>query len=567
MNLDRLSELLSAYVDGEVDDRERVLVERILREDASARRLLEELRRTIQVVSSLPRHGAPPTLATDLEAQLERAELLGDAEPNVVHLSERRASWTAWLAVAAMLGVVVVSGWWFLQGGKSNGFGDMESKVASLDRDEGQPSISASPPVSPSGTLLGGGAAAVSGVAGATMESQLAAGVDSSSLIKQSFAPEEVRLQVVASTQGERDRLATMLAERFSKQNTENLSARARSRTARKPIGSFFLVGKPGVNFDDPQQRQVLIRVPRSQAARVVDDLASIAGSQDRVALQAGPVAVQGASKARDLIQLVGNLSPQEQAANAERTPSSKSESKSELQDETVGLVREAGEFPKEPADSDHFDPLGGFLRIVGIDKDLLPDGHTGSGSLSASEPRLNGAEPPSYESVATSDGARQTTSSADGPATFLDPASPSSSSSPVPAPERVAANEGAEVSSRESFLAGEKEKQPAPDPTRRESRSLVKRRQAAAEESVAKAKAAEGGSRQDAEKLAAHREREPVNEDAVRRKIASPSNVGKTTAAGDDYVTIVIEFVVPTPPKAPLPPAKKPVDGRPSKS
>ncbi len=565
MNPDRLSELLSAYIDGEVDERERALIERILREDASARRLLDQLRRTIQVVSSLPRHGAPPTLATDLEAQLERTELLGGAEPGAAYASEQRPPWTAWFAIAAMLGVVVVSGWWFLQDRRPNGPGSPESTVAS--RDERQPSSAAIPSPNPAGTLSGGDAAPMRHVAGPTMESQLAAGVEPSLLMKQSFAPEEVRLQVVAATERERDQFAASLAKRFARQDAEDLASRTRSRLAGKSIGSFFLVGKPGVNFDDPQQRQVLIRIPRSQAAQVVDDLASIVGSQDRVALQAGPVAVRGASKARSLIQLVGNLSPQDQTANAEGTRSPNGESKSELLDERVGPTNKPGESPKQLADWEHFDPLGGLLKIVGIDEDLVAGGRSDSGTSSQSEPSPKGLGPRSSDRVAMAGKAGEAPSSAEGPAATGDEADSLPPSSPAPAPDRIASNEGAEVPFRETFLADKKGEDSTPDATKRETRSLVRRRQIAAKNAVAKVKETDDKSLGESRDLVALRERERTDRNSMERKIASSSNGGETNTAADDFVTIVIEFVVPTPPKVPLPPVKKPTNGVPTKS
>ena len=77
MDQEQLGELLSAYLDGELDVREAEAVERILKEDASARHLMENLRQTVSVVSSLPRHSAPSGIAEDLQLTVERSELLG----------------------------------------------------------------------------------------------------------------------------------------------------------------------------------------------------------------------------------------------------------------------------------------------------------------------------------------------------------------------------------------------------------------------------------------------------------------------------------------------------------
>ena len=79
MDMERLGEQLSAYLDGELSEQEKALVERALREDAGARRLLDELRRMAANVESLPRHAAPDSILEDVRFQLERSELLGDS--------------------------------------------------------------------------------------------------------------------------------------------------------------------------------------------------------------------------------------------------------------------------------------------------------------------------------------------------------------------------------------------------------------------------------------------------------------------------------------------------------
>lgn len=102
-------EQLSAYLDGELTDAERVSVERLLAADPAARALLDELRRTAELVAGLPRAEAPLDFAENTVARLERADLLGEAATPV---GATRRPWLArGLALAASLALVVTAGW------------------------------------------------------------------------------------------------------------------------------------------------------------------------------------------------------------------------------------------------------------------------------------------------------------------------------------------------------------------------------------------------------------------------------------------------------------------------
>lgn len=70
---DRDLELLSAYIDGELDDRDRVDFERRLAGDAPLRDALAELRATVALVRELPRLKAPRSFALDPAIHQRRA--------------------------------------------------------------------------------------------------------------------------------------------------------------------------------------------------------------------------------------------------------------------------------------------------------------------------------------------------------------------------------------------------------------------------------------------------------------------------------------------------------------
>lgn len=107
----RQLEQLTAYLDGELSDTEREQVEAMIARDPSARRLLEELRRTARFVSDLPRAPAPPGLSAEITARLERAALLGEsADARPVKFSV----WARVFVAAAALAIIVTSGWLLL---------------------------------------------------------------------------------------------------------------------------------------------------------------------------------------------------------------------------------------------------------------------------------------------------------------------------------------------------------------------------------------------------------------------------------------------------------------------
>jgi len=71
-------ELLSAYLDGELSDADRLAVEERLHRDPAARQTLDALRQAVAATKLLPRGRAPAELADAVRARLERRALLDD---------------------------------------------------------------------------------------------------------------------------------------------------------------------------------------------------------------------------------------------------------------------------------------------------------------------------------------------------------------------------------------------------------------------------------------------------------------------------------------------------------
>lgn len=103
-------EQLSAYLDGELSERERAGVERLIAQDPRAARLLNELRRTSHLLRSLPRAAASADLAAHIADRMEREALLGDANA-LGGESRRPLGWMKPLSLAAGFVLIVTAGW------------------------------------------------------------------------------------------------------------------------------------------------------------------------------------------------------------------------------------------------------------------------------------------------------------------------------------------------------------------------------------------------------------------------------------------------------------------------
>ena len=307
MTHDQLAELMSAYLDGEVDAREKALAEAALRTDPAAQRLLDELRHTVAVVGGLPRYAAPSALAADLDAQLERTEILSSFRVDAHHSALRKAPWRASLRAAAMLALVLGAGWWFL----------------SRQQEKRPDSLALAP--KPAEKLIEGPATTLNRptkpAPGIPADTLLASGADPVVLVGNSFEPEPIRLRVMARDAKERDTLKKEFVNQLAQANTENLARRGASSEKKGEVGSFYFEGKPGVNFANAQDRQVLVRMPQASVESMVDDVAAGAKIRsEQVELQVGAAVVRGRDNAQNILHtLTQKDQPKSVAAEAAR--------------------------------------------------------------------------------------------------------------------------------------------------------------------------------------------------------------------------------------------------------
>ena len=102
-NKPEIDELLSGYIDGELSERQRTELKRLLKHDSQIGERLAQLKKQKQLLSALPAVSAPEELLDDVKATLERRYILDqcgssrDESAGVRHLMFRRV-----LTVAAM---------------------------------------------------------------------------------------------------------------------------------------------------------------------------------------------------------------------------------------------------------------------------------------------------------------------------------------------------------------------------------------------------------------------------------------------------------------------------------
>ncbi|MHC4696492.1 MAG: hypothetical protein ACYTFA_07115 [Planctomycetota bacterium] len=424
LNRAKLEELLSAYLDGEVDSREAKLVEGVLGKDESARRLLDELRQTANVVSSLPRHDAPKSIADDLWSRIERNELLGDLEATPASPRDRWSRLPGLLSMAAMLTLVVGGVLWIINSGQGPGAPQVD-RVAMAPAEREEPavprgaveksairrkgSVERSTDEVPAKRKKGtagrarrhgvarrselpthrakGEANAVSKVppqprgripeqqertnllASADVEQKLAAGLDAGNLRHHRFANETVRLQLTMRDEARREALTGRMVNYLNKRRITDLSAdKTKGRKRRRPTGGFFYRGQPGTNFDDTNQRQILVRVPRRELDGLFAQVAEDAEAAEEVALVSGATVVSGLGEARNVLRYGDDGGPHVVSKERARTPGGQMATDAA---DTTAISAEAGDEPETGVD--RF--LTDVMKAVDLDTDRKDEG------------------------------------------------------------------------------------------------------------------------------------------------------------------------------------------------
>ena len=358
VNREELSELLSGYLDGELNDDDVAVVERVLLKDQDARKLLEELRQMVHVVGALPRHDAPPSIAEDIAAHMERSELLGDADAlESVAGPKGRSPWSTLLSMAAGIAVVASGVLWYTsdpgmepaghvvvstfkpadnESSAFRGESPKESrddvalkKTASLETTsvggkvlrEGDSSVSTkASPERRSSRLARKNrarnfarsadarsdlpAVSVSPLARFDREKLLASlnveqilVVDGqvSHLRKHPFHNEKVQLAILARDREESGEFARRLVDALESRNVVN-AATSTDETALTEISKngFFLQGASGINYRDKRQEQILVYLTASDRDALLEEIGQWAEFPNEVELQVGSIRLRG---------------------------------------------------------------------------------------------------------------------------------------------------------------------------------------------------------------------------------------------------------------------------------
>ena len=305
LSREQLGEWLSAYLDGELDEQQTRLVERTLREDETARRLLEELRQTVAAVSSLPRHAAPSSIHEQIQLHLERGELLGDLPSSTPRSMARGAPRLRRLSLAAMLALTIGGGVW-IASDRWRQDAVVRKDVLALARTKQplEPSpIEMDRPEAVRSKKIRKRRAAARPVAEPAIEGATFAAA-STDVMTQRFDKEPFRLRITTRDERERDAVMRKLTAKLRRWNVADLSSSSTqaSRSFERK-GGYFLRGRSGVNFDNIQDKQVLVRATPRMLGALVDEYGKSANAPSEVVLQAGPVVFRGWDDTRRVLR------------------------------------------------------------------------------------------------------------------------------------------------------------------------------------------------------------------------------------------------------------------------
>lgn len=364
VNREELSELLSGYLDGELDDNDVALIERVLLKDQDARNLLEELRQMVHIVQGLPRHDAPASIAEDIAAFAERSELLGDTDAFESFPGPRgRSPWSTLLSMAAGIAVVATGVLWYSydtntkekgQAVVSNRKPTVDESQAFrkvLDRKSGDVALNetasssrsvaptagdsdddSSTPTKtklkkrtsgparknrakdfpePTGAWANLPAVPVDRIhqidpaklfALANVEQILALDGRVSHLRDHSFPNEKWQLAIPARDGVESGEFARRLVGALRSRNVVDAALSPdETRLTEISKNGFFLQGASGVNYRDERQEQVLVYLTVSDRDALFDEIEQWSVTNE-IELQVGPIRLRGLSRARDAL-------------------------------------------------------------------------------------------------------------------------------------------------------------------------------------------------------------------------------------------------------------------------
>ncbi|MHC5109473.1 MAG: anti-sigma factor family protein [Planctomycetota bacterium] len=361
INREELGEWLSAYVDGELDDKERSLVAEILERDEEARSLLARLESTVGHVRDLPQHPAPDSILNDLRLQIERRELLG-VEEDVVADRPSRDGWSVvsrW-GLAAVLGFASIGGIWALTDGlvspnresplAMGGLGESQLDAALNERREGDKAATDSRAVRRKGRrsmeakdrdemvaarpeaiddepaamgkdsnviALAPSDSAINVANLLNFEQKLASSVDKELLVDHRFDNERIRLSVAAPTPELQRQVHNAVLSRVSDYGLRDLQNDSGSAA----VGGVFLAGREGVNYPSGSARQLLVRVPTTTLGTLYEDVESLTPAKGRVSFQLDSFRIEGKDRIETTIAgLSGQNGSMVSADGANRT-------------------------------------------------------------------------------------------------------------------------------------------------------------------------------------------------------------------------------------------------------
>lgn len=438
---EQLGEWLSAYLDGELNPEQKELVEGRLREDESVRRLLDELRRTVDLVSSLPRHCAPGSIAEDVQLHVERSELLDEPEEPSVRSGGGRRPVLAVLSMAAALGLFAVGlriivtnratepqiGESILalgpDEGKSRDFAESaEEEAASRPkrgrgserglRREARPTKAVAMRDTAAESALTSDQPAppadrsekeMSLVATADFSRKIRAGLGTESVSTHAFANETVRLRVVARDEADREAITDKIVAYLAERRAADLAVAMTEGSDRTALASsFYYRGDPGINYVEPSEQQVLVRASRRELEGMMDELERYLPATDSVALVAGPLSIHGLGRARTALYGLGEPKPAVTVGRGLYFGSDKAEA----------VEGERGE--KDLTSPDTTPPrvdelFDGLFKTIGLDREMLagpptpkPDAATAGPSTSKAPALAKEKKTEAYDRLGT---------------------------------------------------------------------------------------------------------------------------------------------------------------------